>query len=227
MTELIVYATGDGSGDVERITDGTWAQVRGDAGDASHINPTRAELSVKSTSDTDAWDSLFRIGLSFDTSDIGAGSTINSATIDFPGYGKSNTFTTAKDIALTEFSPDTDGVLVTADYNTFVDTRLSDSDLIYANFDINDRYGYNTLTLNEDGISAISKTGWTTLMLRIANDVDNSISWESGVTTYYNIHITTADKIPKLTIEYTAAGGDVPRIPRISASIGSANMFMV
>jgi PKD repeat protein len=73
-----------------------------------------------------------------------------------------------------------------------------------------DRYGYNVFTLNAAGESAISKTGWTTVILRLKGDVDNSVTWESGATTYYNIHITTAGKVPKLTIEYTPGGGSAP-----------------
>lgn len=165
---------------------------------------------------------IYRAAYRFDTSNLSDDCTIDGATLDIPGYGKSNTFTEAYNLGITGFSPTntTGGTIIESDYQGKQSTLYSVSNLSYASIDINDRYGYNIWSLNTTaGKGAINKTGYTNLMMRFDRDIDNNpFTWgaskEAGFRSYTSADAT---RKPKLIITWTAGGGgDTTPPPSIS-----------
>ena len=65
------------------------------------------------------------------------------------------------------------------DFTQFVDTRFA-PDLTYAQQGVTT---YDNFTFSSAGMSMINKTGWTSIMVRLAPDIDNNasnITWASG-----------------------------------------------
>lgn len=198
---LIIYASSTGSGDTIDTTDQTWDQLRAAGGDAATAGPTRATLQISTTANANEFDFMYRTVMQFNTSPISG--TVDNASLDVPGYGKSNTFTSASGIAVVGCTPAVLNSLTGTDYSTINDTRWDDTDLTYAAFNTADTYGQNIWNFSDTGKNSINKTGYTALMLRFTDDVNNTFAWESGVSTYYSIHMTTVGLVPKLIIEYT------------------------
>lgn len=155
---------------------------------------------------------FYRTIATFDTSGIPPGSTIVSATLEFPivdadaGLG-------VFDCCLTGCSPSNPASIVLSDGSTFIDTDLA------PRIGIVDAYNAEVVrfVLNATGRSYINTSGHTPFMLRLSWDVDNSFTgtWSSAQASMMQnaaFFPPPNDYInPRLIIEYEvgSSGGEV------------------
>jgi len=191
------------SGYLRNTTDLPWATIRSATESTVFLNPQWGDASVTASLIDGEYAYLSRVALQFNTSDLPDNAVISSAVLDVPGSGKQNTLAIAPQFGITGWNPLIPGSLASGDFNRFTDVLYNSSNITYANYDIDDVWEKNQWTFNSNGISAINKTGFTTLMMRLTSDIDNAPSWESGNGTSYLMHVIDPGKGAKLTIEYT------------------------
>ena len=144
----------------------------------------------------------------FDTSSLGAGSTISAAVLSI--YTTGGASTDATSIGIIQTAPASNTALTTADYNdvtlTFVSTTILITSLSAG--------GYNDFTLDATGRSAVSVTGISKFGATTALDVNNSAPSSNAtnkvdVSSYADATGTAND--PKLVVTYTAAAVSSPK----------------
>lgn len=152
----------------------------------------------------DNWQDLIRSVFTLDTSPLTSNAIISSAVFSVYGTEK-NQQLGETNIGLVSSNPANNNNLVASDFNIAnFGTTLFASYISQANFSVS---GYNNFTLNEDGLSAISKTGITKFGLRSYHDISNSEPTKApdkktNMIGYYADQTGTAND-PKLVIEYT------------------------
>jgi hypothetical protein len=185
-----------------------WADLHDGAG-TNVIDGSKGSsgVDISTTSATGYYSLLYRGGYDFNTSLIGSGSTISLAKYSISCRIKGNGLGSLN-IGLTGYSPATPSSIVKEDYNTYGNTRYA-TDIAYASFTCGINGAYQNFTFNSDGLAAINKTGYTNLMLRFANDIDNSEpTWASVQETNYNLYgYADGGYIALLTVVYTTGGG--------------------
>lgn len=200
----------------------TWAQIRAAAGTEANSTAEFMYMTYMQPYSTTRWNRLGRGGFTFDTSSLGAGATINSATLSTFHYAAAinNVFNISANIY--SFVPANNNALVAGDFDSLGTTAFSTTkhsgDITHP--------AYNDWVLNSSGRSAISKTGITRLGSR-DTDYDASGStppisgWTSGAA---QIYIRASDYVgtsedPVLTIGYTTGTTHTKILPE-SFSIG-------
>ena len=155
-------------GDVERIIGAgeDWGVIQAAViGTAADSVGAFAEILFQTDANLDKFERITRGFLLFDTSALPNGATIFSAELRVFGSGK-NDDRPWGDLTLNVFSsnPATDINLVIADYDQVGIVPFADS-ITFAAFDV---AGWNTFTLNANGIAAISLTDVSKFSLREA-----------------------------------------------------------
>lgn len=116
----------------------------------------------------------------FDTSTITDTDTIDSATYSI--CSNNDLGTPADNLSslfgLTVWDPASETSWVAADQTTYLGTRLA-TDIAFGSLSAVGTY--TNFALNSDGKSAISKTSWTDIMLRLNWDIDNTSPGTTGV----------------------------------------------
>lgn len=161
-------------------------------------------LKVKAHLATNYWTDLSRGIFLFDTSVLGEGAQIQSATFSIYGYAKSNTFSSPSGLVLVSSNPQYNTMVTAGDYNYQRYGSVPFASISYSGYSTG---AYNNLALNSSGINAINKTGITKFGLRFSWDVYDNPTWQSDAYTQYEFY--TADQTgytqdPKLTVVYTA-----------------------
>lgn len=194
------------AGSVGRTTAGTFTAIRNGAG--TFVDTGSTAYTQLDTNSGSSFSVNYRYSIQFNTSTLPDDCTITNVSVDVAGNSKSNTFSTSPGYGITRFSPATNGSLASSDYNKFNDTRFA-TDIPYASIDTSDRYGYNRWYFNSLGISNVSKTGFTNIMVRLSWDIDNSSpTAAASKTSYWEEHSTDTLR-SVINITYTpAAGGD-------------------
>lgn len=152
------------------------------------------------------WD-LFRRGFFlFDTSALGAGATISSATFGLVITAKTDDFSDS--ISMVTTTPASNTELVVGDFNQIGTTKQA-TDLTLAGLTA-DSATFNSFTLNSTGLGNISLTGISKFGVRMTSDNDDSeptyVQNDVG-----HIQVAAAeetlsgDKRPKLVVTYTLA----------------------
>ena len=201
---VISFANYDSS-----IIDGTnsnWLVLRNDTGESVTNLPAlscNAGYTTSSTTDPQM-NYHYRCGVSFPlNASFVPGSTIDSVTASVKGKIKANSLGTAK-FGVMNFTPAAIS-FVGSDYSKTKFIRLA-PDIEYASFS---NSGWNTLTLNTEGISRVSKTGNTTLFFTHSYDIDfTNFTWASAVSSGFQISSVTESagvNRPYLTITFTPA----------------------
>ena len=155
----------------------------------------------------DQFDYLQKFGISYNGSIIGESSTIISAKQSF--YSR-NSYEAlgANYMAITKANPADPTTFVAGDYDSFEDTYFSGvfQDM-GAGFTLN-------ISLNNDGIAAINKTGIYSFFFRYRWDIDNNYNgtWVSDTASRWRLGLYNTPPLNfYMEIEYTpAAGGDPP-----------------
>jgi hypothetical protein len=147
---------------------------------------------------------IARMIFMFDTSILGLGAKIKSATFSVAPTTAARNDVNACSIGLVGCNPASTGSLAVGDWSC---STLNSPTELASRFTVASLANntYKDMALNASGIAAIAKTGFTKLMLRYSLDIDN------GTTNAYNdIHIydrNDATYKPKLTIDYEKSGG--------------------
>jgi PKD repeat protein len=220
---LLVLCTGIASA----VTESYWANTAADAKFGRDVNGTFYVIrnGVGTTFDNSttyytiagigqsgvagSYDAFVRYGWSGDTSAIP--DTANFASATFAIYGTSTKSSAQGNLTatVTGFTPADPSSLSTGDYNTSANTVLS-SNITWENWSTT---GWNTFTLNAAGLAYINKSGYTSLMVRFGQDVDNTTTglngWGSGSYSTikgYESSMTDTNYDPVLTVTYTDTG---------------------
>lgn len=147
----------------------------------------------------------------FNTSGLDDGCTVTGVKFASASYGKYNNIGSLS-VGLTGFAPLSPTALSAGDYRNFTKERWSDTDIAYASWTVSTHL-VNNFTGNSLFISNVSKTGWTPVMLRLTNDIDNTttgISWSSGAYTGFLIEDAgTGGAAPVLEVTYTLGSAPI------------------
>lgn len=192
--------------------DDTFSNLRTAAGTVANdttANSLFAYIGASTTSNQ--YSLLGRSIFLFDTSSIGAGATISSAT--WSGYGTStqdnlNGASSANSVlVLVASTPASNTALAAADYGQLGTTDFGRS-VTQENWST---VAYNDTTINASGIAAINKTGVTKFGIRYGWDFDNTttgLTWASSgiqkVYGYFADQTGTAND-PKLVVNYSSS----------------------
>ena len=148
-----------------------------------------------------------RNGFIFNTSALGAGATITAVTLDLYGQGGDTSGSEFNIIVID--GADFQNPAVVADYGQLLDDTLSCGTFASASWVLT---GYNSITLNANGIALINKVGDTKMAVRSSRDISSTAPTASDP--FYEYlefwsHID-AGKEPRLTITYTS--GFIPKV---------------
>ena len=219
-----VYAIADGG--AGREADGTFLSLRNGTGDTLTLPDRASALSIDhQTNNTPGyWAYMYRWGSTYNFSEIGANSTITSAT--FTGYAKNyavNYINSGRTtFAMVDFTPTDPMHIGISDYNKTSFTRLSGyypfSAFGPANATVN-------MTLNAAGIAYINKSGLSSFRLDTNWTIENTEpTWSNTSETGVGIRdVSFAGGIykPFFTIEYIPANVTKIGIFRPSSGIWS------
>lgn len=134
---------------------------------------------------------------SWDTSSIGAGSTITAASF----FIKLSNHSGAPLMNVVQGSQANADTLTTSDFDAFGTTKFSTDAS-------NTTDGtYQEFVLNSSGIAAIQKTGTTKFVLTRDKDIDNSAPSDFVYANYYGSRNATSSNRPYLHVEYTTDSG--------------------
>lgn len=195
----------------EGVTETLWGTVRGGTG--TNANDTADDVGLVQWVDgttTDRFTQIRRSITLFDTSGIGATSTIDSATLAIRGSGSADAQSNVPEINIYTSTPAANTSLAIGDYAQIA-TVAQATAITFTNWSTTLD---NTFTLNATGLTNISKTGITKFGQREAKfDVANVAPvWASPGSGSFGALLAetvgTGDD-PTLTVQYTAAGGAV------------------
>ncbi len=163
----------------------TWADVRTGVGTTQvQTGNTTVFYAMDTATTTDRWSYMTRGIFGFDTSAILPHHVINSATVSFKCFTKSEGVSgtgSEEDLVLDSVTPDSDTVIDNLDYNIadWGGSRLAD-DVTQASVSGGNWF---TFTLNAAGKAAINKGGITFFGGRCGADIDDSEpTWSSNAT---------------------------------------------
>lgn len=190
---------------IARDTDGTWSAIRTGAGEVVDDSTTVTDMVRMSYAQPSSqYSFLSRTPFLFDTSSIGSGQKVSSATFQVYITAKDNTIGNLS-FVLVASTPASNTALVTADYLQTGSVALSNA-VAVNNITTS---AYNTWTLNETGLAAINMLGITKLALVFENDRSNTEpsppAGSGAITTKISGHFAGAASEPKLTVVYTPA----------------------
>lgn len=184
----------------------TWANVRtassGTGAYDSHF--AVALMYIKTSGVSNEWINNSRGFFLYDTSSIGSGSTITSATQSFYGHSSTDNWATPSFSCRTFSSNPASNTSLSVDDYDQVGTTLFDSTGIPI-LSLNTS-GYNNLPLNAAGLAAINKSGITKFSVYNSefDALNGSLNWENSKTAY--CYVYSADKgsgyKPKLVVNY-------------------------
>ena len=178
----------------------TWAQIT--AGDGTGVDDTDTLLQVRvvATTTTDEYEVLTRIKCLFDTSSIGSGYYVDSASFKFtPFYSSQDDF--GMSLALVSCSTASNTSLSLSDYNisSFGSTRLS-TDIALASMVDEDQ---STMNLNAFGLANIDMEGVSKFGLICDFDLDGAPAWiNSGDSRVVMYSADSALNMPTLDVTY-------------------------
>ena len=199
-----VYTTGSG------VAWGTLVAAAGtaavDTGSPNNIIRMRGDNVLNQF--VDLWRGIFL----FDTSALGAGSTVDSATLSLWGTSKADALVATPNINIYSSAPASNTALAAGDFDSLGSTAFSTA-ITYDNWSVT---AYNDFALNASGLTNISKTAVSKFGARNVNyDVANSAPpWaDQAISRLNGANAEAADTTndPKLVVTYTAgAAAGVP-----------------
>ena len=191
------------------VSSETLSEIRSGTGTAVNDGGQTLDLDLTSSSTTDEYSTLRRVFMLFDTSSIGSGATIDTATLSYKGSEAAfNSFGGSPEVDIVSTNPASDDALVTGDFTDRGTTSFGSVAVSAWSSG-----SYNDFTLNASGESNINTTGISKFGATIDWDTDNSlgVSWASSKTVevkgYSSDRAGTADD-PKLVINYTPGASD-------------------
>lgn len=194
----------------------TFSTIRAGAGVATiqAHNYANAIFLVASTTNNQ-YSGLRRVIATFDTSDLTSGATISNAVMSCYGKNVDGFFWAERNnlgspvFHIAGATPASNDTLVAADYSQCQTTSFG----TVANASWSES-AYNDVTLNESGISNISKTGISKFSFQLSWDILNNttgLTWGSSKTSgfaFWNSSEAGTTKDPKLVVTYSIPVAD-------------------
>ncbi len=180
-----------------------WANIIIEAGSGAGPSTAATQLvGMKSSTTSSQWASLYRGIFLFNTVSLPDDALLTGVTFSIYGTGKLDELGITPNICIYSSSPASNTNLVAGDFDSLGSTVLS-TNISYVDWNT---AGYNTFTLNADGLAAISKTGVSMLGARNANyDVAGiAPNWVSNKSSYLNCAYADQGEAykPLLVVEY-------------------------
>ncbi|KKL95065.1 hypothetical protein LCGC14_1858350, partial [marine sediment metagenome] len=188
------------------INNESWANKQANTGnDAQFSTPTN--IVMINGGSASGWQEVSRVHMGFDTSGLGSGATISSATLSFVSTGEVDDFSQA--VVLVTSSPATDNILVTGDYlkTNYGGTELAPKIEIGAGI-TSDSATFNDMTMNAAGRAVINTTGITNLGVMTDGDLDNVEPSFQADPARSRVQLASADEVlagdkrPKLVVNH-------------------------
>jgi hypothetical protein len=201
-------------GIVKGSSQGTWATLIGGVANYVDDSGTSGDLLVQATTTSNVYEQYRHMFFGFDTSSIGAGQQIDSATLRLNFDNQRVTTSMGLSSQIYTSSPASNTSLAIGDYMAFGSTPLTDAarDMNSESFDRTNI----TQTLNADGRAAINMESVTNLGIGVtAAHESGSPTWSSGAAAKINIftaETTGTANDPLLTVTHSAAGPAIPVI---------------
>ena len=195
-----ITATSNGQPDSQTAWDNVRGATTGTASDdtSGFVVSTQGLYIVRA----DTYSATIRRGfLLFDTSSLGAGATISSATLSVYATIIVNTSNFGNDtLCVITTTPDSNTGLVGTDYDNVGSTLQATAiDITTITTGV-----YTNFTLNSTGLANVSKTSVTKFGLRIGEDINNSPPIDSSnQVTMSAAETTGTSEDPKLEVVYT------------------------
>lgn len=198
------------SGDVSRgvAIDETWANIRANAGDGHRTsNGANSAVFLEANTTSGHYDLQRRFVMLFDTSSIGGGNTVTSATVSMWGRNANAAGLGSTFIEIVKPGPASNTTLANADYNIASwDMTAQATHLAWASWTAAQ---YNDFALNATGLANVAITGITKLGSTSDLDMNNTTpTWASTAADSqgtYDAGQTGTSNDPKLAGVYTAA----------------------
>jgi len=198
---FVAYVTGTGS---------TWATAHDAATGNDAVSDTSTSAPVNAREFSSARYQIQRVMTLFDSSSIGSGQQVDSATLEI--YVTSKVDGDTGSLNIVTVTPASNTAIVAGDYDQF-GTTLQATEILLSAITTS---AYNTFTINTTGQGNIDVTGITKFGVREENhDIDNV---EPANDTDNFIEMIMADTAgttqdPKLTVEHTALPTASVKIP--------------
>lgn len=176
----------------------SFTAIRSGSGTANNEAESILTLILLASATTGQYQTLRRIGMTFDTGSIPSYATVLAVTLRLRGYDKRSDLGTC-DLVICEFAPAANNDFVNADY------ALSawGAQLARVSYGAWSTTGYNEIALPT---TAVTKGGITRIGARLGWDYDNSTSgltWSANlVTGYYWRAADYGSDQPQLVVEY-------------------------
>jgi hypothetical protein len=188
------------------VTGSTWASLRDGAGNA--VNSTYGwfyPAYLDAGASSGLWDLILRSFVLFDTSSIGAGYTVDAATLSLHGQNATDVGNLAPSGNIYGSNPASNTGLVSADYAAVSRVPFSDP-IAYAAFDIS---AYNDWALNASGLANIDPVGISKFSTQsVADASDTEPTWivnGASNTQARSAEYTGTSRDPKLLVTYTVS----------------------
>lgn len=166
---------------------------------------------IEASTTSNQYQTIGRGGFIFDTSVLGSGAVVNSATFKFYVTGKTDQLGGSGEIALVDFFPASNTSIITADFTDGVEIGINKQATNIAISAISTS-AYNEWALNVDGLARVNPTSYSTFALRVEKDrADSAPTWASeGLSRIFGNVGSTATNPPQLVIDYTPGSGENP-----------------
>lgn len=194
--------------------DEPWATIRGGAGTSVYAAAGNYVGYAERGATPNQWSQLIRLVLPFDTSVIGPGQIIDSATITLFGFTKMNAGGVNKPgVSLYRLPPSaTPQIVQASDYERITATSIANT-IAFDSWQLapldSPLVVVNVFTLNATGLAQINPLGWTTFAGRFTWDADNLAPGDWNA---FSIGAWTGDVLrrPILDVTYHVAPAGPP-----------------
>ncbi len=205
---VIIYTAGASDGDAYHTNQNdVFSTVRNALGVTVTTNAQSVYHATIASTTSNQFKAIYRPMFYFNTSVIGSGKTVTSATLTVYSVSELHGLGYAY-YGVTGVTPITPGTVSLGDYSNFSDTVYSNT-INGSAFAVSS--DFQNFTFNSAGLSAVNPTGWSTFMIRNYWDISNSFNgtWASGATSQVRISTSEASgKVPFMTITFETSGAD-------------------
>lgn len=211
MATLTVYpdpSTGSTTCDAF-ITSGYGAtmQIAHDTATGDGANPSSADMYIRALKNASGF-YLSRIGMTFDTSSLGASATISSAVLSLYGTSTYYSNPSSSSATIVDFNPASNNNIAAGDFDAFSYTSfasIAQSSLSQS--------AYNDFTLDSNGIATINKTGISGFgCIYEVDRVVTTIGTADNIFNFLPADTSGTSQDPKLVITYTLPSSFVPKV---------------
>jgi len=190
-------------------TNEEWTTIRGGVGTAFNDSASTFAWWINGYSSSGRYEYLERGIALFDTSSIGASSTVNSGTLSFHGESKVNNGNFSPNSCIYGATPGSNTALANSDFQQTGTTQMSDTAITYTSFSTS---GYNDYPLNTAGennidVDSISKFSFKNKTY----DADGAVpEWDPNDSKLSVYSADNGSNKPKLVVDYTLPFSPLP-----------------